>query len=234
MTRDDVALLREAEAAGARGLRQLADQADDRRREDRALAAPRCRARRCRRRPGSPSARQASREAGDRARELPGDVRLLGVAEVEAVGEAERLGADAGEVRAALEHRLDRAAVRVARRRAARCRRSRPRSRETARAAASTAASAASGRRTVREPTRQSYCSNAQRREARLALPEQREQELARVRGQARHRLRRRVHRHARRDRLEVVDRALVDQRGDRHVADQRRRRRTPAGAACR
>ena len=35
----------------------------------------------------------------------------------------------------------------------------------------STAASAASGRRTVREPTMQSYCSNAHRREARLALP---------------------------------------------------------------
>jgi hypothetical protein len=35
----------------------------------------------------------------------------------------------------------------------------------------STAASAASGRLTVREPTMQSYCSNAHRREARFALP---------------------------------------------------------------
>ena len=54
------------------------------------------------------------REAGDRARELPGDVGLLRVAEVEAVGEPERLGADAGEVGAALEHGLDGAAVGVA------------------------------------------------------------------------------------------------------------------------
>ena len=75
--RDDVALLREAEAARARGLRQLADQPDDRRREDRARRRPRCRARRCRRRPGSrargrrrrgrrPRARAARRRAASR------------------------------------------------------------------------------------------------------------------------------------------------------------------------
>ena len=52
MTRDDVALLREAEAAGALGLRQLADQPDDRGREDRPVRRPRCRATRCRPRPG--------------------------------------------------------------------------------------------------------------------------------------------------------------------------------------
>ncbi len=45
--------------------------------------------------------------------QLPGDVRLLGVAEVEVVGGAERLCADAGEVGGALEHRLDGARVGV-------------------------------------------------------------------------------------------------------------------------
>ena len=75
----------------------------------------RCRARRCRRRPGSSELGARVGEALDRAVELPGDGRLLGVAEVEAVREAERLGADAGEVLGALEHRLDRAAVGIAR-----------------------------------------------------------------------------------------------------------------------
>ena len=46
--------------------------------------------------------------------ELPGDVGLLRVAEVEAVGEAEGLGADAGEILGALEHRLDRAGIGIA------------------------------------------------------------------------------------------------------------------------
>ena len=56
---------------------------------------------------------------GHRALELPRHVGLLRVAEVQAVGEAERLGADAGEVGRALEHRLDRAPVGVARHAAA-------------------------------------------------------------------------------------------------------------------
>ena len=95
-----------------RGVGQLADQADDRRRVDRALGALVVE------RDVAADDRDAERaagvaEAGDGARELPGDVRLLGVAEVQAVGQAERLGADAGEVRAALDDGLDRAAVRV-------------------------------------------------------------------------------------------------------------------------
>ena len=52
-------------------------------------------------------------QAADGFAQLPGDVRLLRVAEVEVVGRAERLGADAGEVGGALEHRCDRAAVGV-------------------------------------------------------------------------------------------------------------------------
>ena len=110
---DDVALLREAEAARALGLRQLADQPDDRGREDRAGAGLVVE------RHVAADDRDRERAAGvgearDGARELPGDVRLLRVAEVEAVGQPERLGADAGEVGRALEHGLDRAAVGVA------------------------------------------------------------------------------------------------------------------------
>ena len=45
---------------------------------------------------------------------LPGDVRLLGVAEVQAVGQPQRRRADAGEVGRALEHRLGRPGARVA------------------------------------------------------------------------------------------------------------------------
>ncbi len=102
----------EAQAAGLARVGQLADQADDRRRVDRASAALVVE------RDVAAHDRDAERaarvaEAGDRPRELPRDVRLLGVAEVQAVREPERLGADAGEVRAALEHGLDRTAVRV-------------------------------------------------------------------------------------------------------------------------
>ena len=55
-----------------------------------------------------------------------------------------------------------------------------------------------------------------------MALPRSDSEKTARVGRQIPDRLRRRVHRHARGDRLEVVDRALVDERGDRHVADER------------
>jgi hypothetical protein len=46
--------------------------------------------------------------------ELPGDVRLLRVAEVEAVGQAERLGSHTGQVLRALEHGFYRAGVGIA------------------------------------------------------------------------------------------------------------------------
>ena len=94
-------------------VRQLADQADDRRRVDRAavglvverdVAADNRHAELLARIGKSPG----------RAVKLPGDRRLLGIAEVEAVGEAERLGPDAGEVLRALEHGLDRAGVGIA------------------------------------------------------------------------------------------------------------------------
>ena len=80
-----------------------ADAADDRRRVDRPAVGvvverdvPR-------------DDRDAERLAGerhplDRLGELPADLRLLGVAEVEAVGEAERLAADARDVAGGLEH----------------------------------------------------------------------------------------------------------------------------------
>ena len=216
---DDVALLREAEAAGARGLRQLAHQADDRGREDRAgarLVVERDVAADDRDAEGAAGVG----EAGHRARELPGDVRLLRVAEVEAVREPERLGADAGEVGRALEHGLDGAAVRVA---------GDPPpvavDRDRDRGSALQLQHCGVGRLRPPDGPRADEAvvlleRPAARRE--VGAPEQREEDPARVDRQVGHRLRRRVHRHARRDRREVVDRALVDQRGDRHVADER------------
>ncbi len=77
-------------------------------------ARSRCRARRCRPRPGIRSPRQASARPSVARSSCQATFGLLGVAEVEAVGQAERLGADAGQVLGALEHRLDRAGVRIA------------------------------------------------------------------------------------------------------------------------
>ena len=103
----------EGAAGDLRRVGQLADHADHRGRVDRAVGPLVVE--------GDVAAddRDAERlagvgEAADRAVELPGGRRLLRVAEVEAVGQAERLGADAGEVLGALEHRLDRARVGVA------------------------------------------------------------------------------------------------------------------------
>ena len=77
----------------------------------------RCRARRCRRR--SAAERLARlRHPLDRLGELPADLGLLGVAEVEAVGEAERLAAGAGDVARRLE---DRGCAAGERDRASRC-----------------------------------------------------------------------------------------------------------------
>ena len=111
--RDLIPLRAERDAGRVGGIGQLPDHADHRRGVDRAPAALVVE------RDVAAHHRHAERLAGggetlDRARELPGDVRLLRVAEVEAVREPERLGADAGEVGGALEHRLDRALVRIA------------------------------------------------------------------------------------------------------------------------
>ena len=228
---------REPEPAGAVRVRQLADEADDRRRVDRALGAlvvERDVAAHDR----DPERAAGVAEPGDRARELPGDVRLLGVAEVQAVGEPERLGADAGEVRGALEHGLDRAPVRVGGDPPAvavdRDRDRGPRG--------------AVLRRVVEQQhggvglLRAADGARADDRVVLLERPlpgrevrgrQQPEQDLARSSADQ-HRVGHRVQRRRRLGGLEVVGRALVDERGDRHVADQRRRRRTRAGAACR
>ena len=104
---------RRSEPTASSAVGQLADHADDRGRVDRSLlglvvegdvAADH----------RDPELPAGVRKPRDRPVELPGDVRLLGVAEVEAVGEAEGLGADAGEVLRALEYRLDRAHVGLA------------------------------------------------------------------------------------------------------------------------
>ena len=105
--------LDEAGHRHALGIRQPPDHAHDRGGVDRALRALVVE------RHVAAHHRHAEREAGvaealHRTGELPGDVRLLRVAEVQAVGEAERLGAHAGEVARALEHRLHRAGVGIA------------------------------------------------------------------------------------------------------------------------
>ena len=106
-------------------------------------------------------------------------MRLLGVAEVQAVGQrrAARRRRRRGWRRTRRRPRRPRRAGRP--RRGGRCRRSRSRSRgsdppapvlASSTGSASTAASACSGRRTVRDCTTGSYCSNTGRREAMLAL----------------------------------------------------------------
>ena len=115
--------LREAEPAGPRGVGQLADHADDGRREDRAAAAlvverdvP----------AHDGHAERAARvaQARHRARQLPRDVRLLGVAEVQAVrrGRAARRRRRRGSPSTRAPPRPRRGRGR--RRRGARCRRS--------------------------------------------------------------------------------------------------------------
>src|SRR6185312_2258843 len=54
------------------------------------------------------------RDGLDRVAELPADLRLLGVAEVEAVGQRERLAAGAGDVARRAVHRLTAGFARVA------------------------------------------------------------------------------------------------------------------------
>ena len=110
--RDRLARALEAQPPGPARVGQPADHADHRRRVDRAggalvveghVAADDRR----------PERAAGVAEAAHRLGQLPGDVRLLGVAEVEVVGRAQRLGADAGEVGGALEHRRDRPPVGV-------------------------------------------------------------------------------------------------------------------------
>ena len=82
----------------------------------------------------------------------------------------------------------------------------------------STAASACSGRRTVREPTMQSYCSKQRPARRQVRRADQREQRV--VTGVQRRR-RRRVDRRRRWRGRQVVQRAVVDQRRHGDVADQ-------------
>ena len=184
--RDRVALAANPQPPGARRVGQPADHPDHRRREDRPgrrlvverhVAADDRDAERLAR----------PRQTLDRLDQLPGDVRLLGVAEVQAVGQPEwlaptqaRLAAHSSTASAAPRTRIagDAPPVAVDRDgdrgadRAARARRRRPRS----------------GRRTVRDWTIGSYCSNTGRREAMLADAQQRQQRLVRrlVSGQRR------------------------------------------------
>ena len=222
---------------------QLADQADDRRRVDRARVGLVVE------RDVAADDRHAERLAGvgealDGPVELPRDGGLLRVAEVEAVGQAERLGADAGQVLRALEHRLDRADVRVAGDAAA-VAVDRGRDRVAGLGKLEDGGVGASGRRTVREPTIESYCSNAHFFEA--IEGEARSASRTSRAGSSRLERRARCRRSSRSGSagLEVVERAAVDERLDRHLAGRPRRRGgrgrgpsrstspTTAGAAC-
>ncbi len=106
-----------------------------------------------------PSSFAACRDAVDRARELPGDLGPLGVAEVEAVGERDRLAAGAGDVERRVHHgaparrgtgRARRAAGRRARPRARACRRGAARRR---RGPAGAPCASRRGGRTARTPS---------------------------------------------------------------------------------
>ena len=87
----------------ARDVAHEPDAADDRRRRDR-RAAGLVVERDVPRDDGDPERVGRLRDAFDRLRELPADLGLLGVAEVEAVGEGERLAAGAGDVERGLHH----------------------------------------------------------------------------------------------------------------------------------
>ena len=87
----------------ARDVAHEADAADDRRRRDR-RAAGLVVERDVPRDDGDPERVGRLRDPFDRLRELPADLGLLGVAEVEAVGEGERLAAGAGDVERGFHH----------------------------------------------------------------------------------------------------------------------------------
>src|SRR5581483_12099825 len=63
---------------------------------------------------GDPERLRRERDPLDRLRELPPDLGLLRVAEVEAVGERERLASGAGDVHGGVEHRAPARLARVA------------------------------------------------------------------------------------------------------------------------
>ena len=213
---DRIAVPGEPHRAGAPSVGQLSDHPDHRRGEDRAgrslvvegdVAAHH----------GHAKGLARLGQAFHGLDELPGHVRLLRIAEVEAVGQPERLGADAGQVGRAFVHRLGRP-----RRGSHAARRPLP-SIETAIAepagSARTAASASSGRRTVRDWTSGSYCSNTGRREARLTDPRRASRISAGLAASARRGRRWIKVIWGRRRRLEVVQRALVDEHVDRELA---------------
>ena len=114
--RNCVARAGEADPPGAARVRHAADHADHRCRVDRAARLGGWALVVQRHIPAHDRGLQRAAgiaQAADRLRQLPGDVSLLGVAEVEVVRRPQRLRADAREVRRALQHRLDRARVRV-------------------------------------------------------------------------------------------------------------------------
>ncbi len=235
-------------------------------RSGRSAVRPRYRATRCRPRSGPASARQASPRPRTASVSCQAMCGFSGLPKLRLLVVPSGSRTDAGQVRGALEHRGDRARCRGRPRRAARCSRSRPRSpaqdpvpchghRRRASCApcgaiASTAASACSGRRTVRDWTTESYCSNSGRREAMLAEDEQGQQQLAprpptrRSCGARMPALSRGFSGEERLaapgmacpwlDWLQVIERAVVHQRPHRHAPDQLSPPRRRASGPCR
>ena len=211
---------REPQPPRARSVGQLPDDPDDRRREDRParrLVVERHVA------ADDGHAERLARlgQTLDRLDQLPGDVRLLGVAEVQAVGQPERLGARRrrGWPRTRTRPRPRRGAGRTPR--AGRCRRSRPRSpsrpgaparRRRPRRGGAPCATGRSGR-TARTPAgaRRSSASRA----ARAGPPP-----AARCRSTQPWATR--TDRSIGALRLEVVKRAVVDQDMHRQIRDRR------------
>ena len=227
--RDRVALGGEAEPPGALGVGQ--------RRPSRSPASgrsarrrPRCRATRCRRRPaprapGRPGDALAPPPSAARPRAASRDCRNSG----------SWSGRAASRPRSALPRTQNTAstAPRGRMRPAGRCRRSRPRS--PAVRQRQNGGVGLSGRRTVRDCTTESYCSNTGRREAMLAEPISASSVLPATRCTEQHCRRRPVDgsRPPTR-RLEVVERAVVDQDLDRQVGGDTIPRAACGGGASR
>ena len=130
----------------------------------------RCRATRYRRRRGSRERGAGLRHAFDGFGELAHDLGPLGIAEIHAVGDGERVGADSGEIAPALGDRLLGAFARIRRRNSGASRRRRWRATFRVPCTRTTAASPP-GRCTVSAMTMWSYCSQIQRREESAGEP---------------------------------------------------------------
>ena len=218
--RDRVTLRAEAAPRHALGIRQLADHPHDGRRKDRAPPRPRCRARRCRPRPARATARHASR------RPSTARVSCQAMCGFSGFPKLRQFVSPSGSAPTHARFRAHSSTASTAPAYGSHATRRPLPSIDTAIApdppsgsSMSTAASASSGRRVVREPTSQSYCSNAQRFEATFGDESRASSVSSADSPPLEPRARGRIDGLGGLGGLEVVDRAVVDQRLDRHVA---------------